>query len=175
MPVNGGDVVAKNIAKFGDGFLRQVDKDMENVRALLDKTVDKNISLSDHSQSDLAALGHPYARRAPQEIHSPGYQVHEQSGELRRGKYSGTDKASSAGVDFQSRTSFARGQIGARAFVGINEAIQHAFYVVYGTSKMVPRDFLIGSLNEAKEKAFDILRRSLNGFTINFNGERVKL
>lgn len=175
MPVNGEAVVLKNIAKFGDGFFRQVDKDMERVRTLLDKTVDKNMSLSDHSQADLSSLGHPYARRAPQKIHDPAYLVHTQSGKLKGGKYSGTSKAGSSGVNFTSRTSFSRGQIGASAYVGINESVPHANMVVYGTSKMVPRDFLIGSLGEVKNDALNILRRSLNLFTINFNGEEVRL
>ena len=175
MPINGADVVSKNIAKFGGGFIKELNRDMEQVRLILDKAVEKNISLADHSQADLAAMGHPYSVRAPQAIHSPGYQVHEQSGRLRAGKYSGTEKAEASGVDFISRTSFLRGKIGASAFVGINESVRHAFFVVFGTSKMVPRDFLIGSLGEVREQAFEILRRSLNGFTISFNGEKVKL
>ena len=164
MPVNGAELLSKNIVKFGDRFLEEVNKDMEQARAILDKAIGKNISLSDHSLSDLAAMGHPYARRAPQAIHDPGYQVHVQSGELKSGKYSGTDKAG-----------ISSGSLRARAFVGINENVQHAFMVVYGTSKMVPRDFLIGSLGEVRDQIWQALRRSLNYAVVSFNGETTRL
>jgi hypothetical protein len=161
MPVKGADIVSKNIIAFGGGFLKQVNQDMEQVRDVLDKAVDKNISLTDHSLKDLALLGHPYASRAPQRVHSPGYQVHIQSGRLKRGKYSGTHKASILG-----------GQLTARAYVGIADSVEHALFVVYGTSKMIPRDFLIGSLGEVREKIWDILSRSLKNAVVSFQGER---
>ena len=165
MAIQGADLVAKNIVKFGDRFLHEVNKDMEKARSVLDKAIDKNISLSDHSQADLAALGHPYAKRAPQAIHSPGYQVHEQSGQMRAGKYSGTDPAN---IGFL-------GNLTARAYVGIKEDVRHAFFVVYGTSKMVPRDFLIGSLGEVREQIWQLLKRSLGQAVVSFNGETTKL
>src|SRR5579872_6519222 len=46
---------------------------------------DQLLSLSDHTQADLTAQGHPYAKRDPQPIHDPIEQVHEQTGALRRG------------------------------------------------------------------------------------------
>lgn len=165
MPIQGADLVSKNIVKFGGNFLREVNKDMEKARKILDKAIDKNISLSDHSQADLAALGHPYASRAPQAIHSPGYQVHEQSGRLREGKYSGTDPADVSLF----------GNLTARAYVGINESVRHAFFVVYGTSKMVPRDFLVGSLGEVREQIWQTLKRSLSQAVVSFNGETERL
>lgn len=162
MPIQNADVVAKNIVAFGGAFRSEVDKDMEAVREVLDSTVDRNISLTDHSQRDLDLMGHPYATRAPQAIHDPRYQVHEQTGKLRGSKFSGTDKAAVIG-----------GSLNARAYVGVKA--EHAKYVVYGTSKMVPRDFLMGSLGEVREKAFRILRTSLRGAVINFGGQQVKL
>ena len=162
MPVQGGDVVAKNILAVGGRFRAEVDADMENVRGILDSAVTKNIGLTDHTQRDLSAIGHPYARRAPQEIHSPRYQVHRQSGQLMESKFSGTDKAAVGG-----------GRLSARAYVGVKAA--HAPHVVYGTSKMVPRDFLMGSLGEVRDRAMDVLRRSLRGAVINFAGERRKI
>lgn len=164
MPVHGAELVSKNIIAFGGGFLREVNRDMEQARYLLDKTIEKNISLTDHSIEGLADMGHPYARRAPQAIHDPGYQVHTQSGELKSGKYSGTDRA-----DISS------GRLTARAYVGISESVRHAFFVVYGTSKMVPRDFLVGSLGEVREQIWQFLKRSLNQAVVSFNGETERL
>lgn len=165
MPIQGGELVAKNILAFGNKFRAEVDVDFERVRDLLDSRVKKNTGLTDHSLADLRRLGHPYARRAPQEIHSPGYQVHTQSGALQDARFSGTDKAS-----------VGSGKLSARAFVGFDPSkAPHAASVVYGTSKMVPRDPLVGSLGEVKERAFDLLSRSLRGAVINFNGERRKV
>lgn len=165
MPIQGGDVVAKNILAFGQRFTTEVDRDMEQVRDLMDVTVTKNMTLTDHSLSDLAAMGHPYARRAPQAIHSPGYMVHRQSGALEASKYSGTDKASILG-----------GKLLAKAFIGVDPGrAAHARMVVFGTSKMVPRDFLLGSLGELKNAAFELLRRSLKGAVISFNGQKARV
>lgn len=164
MPITGGDLVSKNIIAFGGQFLAQVNKDMELARKILDLKIEKNISLSDHSLADLRGMGHPYARRAPQAIHDPGYQVHEQTGEMRRAKYSGVDKAK-----VSSR------QLEARAYVGIDEKVTHAFYVVYGTSKMIPRDFLVGSLGEVRNQVWDILKRSLGNAVVSFNGQTRRL
>lgn len=164
MPVKGTEIVSKNIIAFGGKFLSEVNKDMEKARDILDKRVEKNISLTDHSLKDLSVMGHPYAARAPQRIHSPSYQVHSQSGEMRRGKFSGTDKASVLG-----------GQLSARAYVGISEGVKHAPFVVYGTSKMVPRDFLIGSLGEVRDQIWEALSRSLKSAVVSFQGERRQL
>lgn len=164
MPVHGADVVSGNIVAFGGKFLKEVNKDMEEARDILDRAVDKNISLSDHTLGDLAALGHPYATRAPQSIHSPSYQVHTQSGTMKSGKFSGTDKASIAG-----------GKLSARAYVGISDAVKYAPFVVYGTSKMVPRDFLMGSLGECRDRIWNVLSRSLNQAVVSFHGETRKL
>lgn len=161
MPIKGADLVSKNIIAFGGGFLKEVNRDMEEVRGILDNAVKKNITLTDHSMEDLSAMGHPYAARAPQQIHSPSYQVHIQSGELARGRYSGTHKATLFG-----------GQLKARAYVGIANSVTHALFVIYGTSKMVPRDFLVGSLGEVKEQIWETLSRSLKNAVVNFNGER---
>lgn len=44
------------------------------------------ITLTDHSLKDLAAMGHPYAKRDPHNPHDPPEQVHVQSGDLIRGR-----------------------------------------------------------------------------------------
>lgn len=165
MPVQGADLVSKNIALFGGKFLEEVNKDMETARLVLDKAIEKNITLSDHTLADLKAMGHPYARRSPQSIHDPKYQVHKQSGKMLEGKYSGTKKASVSLF----------GNLEAQAYVGIKDDVEHAFHVVFGTSKMIPRDFLIGSLGEVREQLWNTLKRSLKNAVISFNGKTEKL
>lgn len=161
--VIGGDVLAKNIVDFENKFLQSVNKGMQKISGMLDRQVTKNISLSDHSLSDLARMGHPYRRGGPG-LHTPKYQVHTQSGELLSGKVSGTDDAEIIG-----------GKLSAAAWVGIADFVEHAKYVIYGTTTMVPRDFLGGSLREVKDPVYAVLKTILRDTTINYNGKRVKL
>ena len=163
MPVLGADVVAKNIKAFGDGFCGHVNKTMEAVDIMLDKKVTENMSQADHSQADLAKLGHPYARRHGEEgsgLHTPYYQVHKQSGQLLASKRSGIVKADISG-----------GTLRASAWSGVYErGAFYAAYIIYGTSKMIPRDFLTGSLNEVKDEAIAYLKSNLRDFVFNFKG-----
>jgi len=162
--IDGTSVVAKNIVAFGARFLGEVNDDMERVRAILDAAVTRNISLTDHSLADLAALGHPYSRRGGGAgLHDPNYQVHQQSGKLLRGKISGTESAE-----------VVSGALSAAAWVGI-QGVDYAVHVVYGTSRMIPRDFLRGSLSEVRENAIEILRRSLKNAVVSFSGDQVRL
>lgn len=160
----GADVMAKNLKTFENKFLQSVTQGMQKVMEILDEAVTRNISLTDHSLIDLALMGHPYASRSPQRIHVPSYQVHIQSGEMLAGKVKGVDDAEEIG-----------GQLITAAWVGILESVEHAKYVVYGTTRMVPRDFLHGSLLEVKEQVLAILRTKLRDAVINFDGERVRL
>jgi hypothetical protein len=162
--VKGADVVMKNMLAFGNKFSEEVNADFRIVEQMLKEAIKKNISLSDHSLADLAALGHPYAANAPQHIHDPDYQVHTQGGGMLSGLFSGTEALSISG-----------GTAVASAYSGIDEAINYAIFVLLGTSKMIPRDFLSGSLEEIRTQVFETLRRSLNHVTINFNGEQMKL
>lgn len=158
MPVSGADAVARNIIRYGGGFTNHVNKVMGEIRVLMDTKVTQNISLTDHSLEDLRWLGHPYARRNPQDLHTPNYQVHKQSGKLLSSKESGVERASITG-----------GQLKAAAFVKLDEGkAQHALFVVLGTSKMIPRPVLEGSRNEVLPKAMDLLKRNLRDFTVNF-------
>lgn len=160
MPVNGQETVAKNIVFFGEGFLKHVNVQMEKIQIVLDDKVVKNMSLTDHSLKDLAQMGHPYSRRHPMTIHDPKWAVHTQSGKLLESKESGTTEASVIG-----------GELKASAFVGLNVYVaEHADDVIYGTSRMVPRDFLTGSLNQVKKEVGDILRNNLRDIVFNFKG-----
>jgi len=56
------------------------------------------LSARDHTPADLAAMGHPYAQRAPNNPHDPPEVVHAQSGELVSGLRATAPTGSSGGV-----------------------------------------------------------------------------
>ena len=163
MPVKGADVVGRNIKSFGGGFLKHVNKTMVKVKVSLDKEVTKNISVADHTQKELAAMGHPYAKRhglhgSP--IHDPYWLIHTQTGTLLSAKKSGIVEASINGSALK-----------AAAYVGLNEAIApYALGLIYGTSKMIPRDALTGSLENVREPIKDLLKQNLRDFVFTFKG-----
>ena len=156
MPVIGGDVVIKNIDRFAGGFLNHVNKVMETVRKSVDDEITSNMSLTDHSLSDLASMGHPYSTsggggRVP---HSPEWLIHKQSGRLLQSKSSGIDKAD---INF--------GKLTSRAWVKLNsDQVKYAEYIIWGTSKMIPRDVLQGSLMLKKNEVNTILSQNLKHF-----------
>lgn len=168
MPVRGQRLVAKNIAAFGGGFKKHVDKTMEQVRVVLDKKVQENVTISDLSPADLIALDHPYASRHGEKgktgvLPKPYYKVHTRTGELANSQYSGVIPSSIGG-----------GKLEASAFVGLDESkAEHAEFVIYGTSKMIPRPVLTGSLSEVKGASTEILKRNLRGFVFQFKGSDV--
>jgi hypothetical protein len=162
--ISGTETLAKNIVKYTEGFLREVNIDMEKAELILKGKIKDNISNTDYTLEDLAKMGHPYARRSPKSIHNPDYIVHCQSGEMLSGLGSGTKKASVKGTTLE-----------AEAYAGISDNVEHAKYVIYGTSKMVPRDFLKGSLEEVGQKILTTLKRSLNRVTMSFNGKEERL
>lgn len=89
--------------------------------------VRENASLADHSLKDLADLDHPYSKRRPRKIHDPAWKVHRQSGDLY-------DAIASAVIAHPMLY---------RGLVGIDEnSAPHARVVIFGTPKMVARDFL---------------------------------
>ena len=108
---------------------------------LFDK-IKENASLTDHTLKDLEKLGHPYAVRAPQEIHTPNTLVHTQSGNLVDAIYMSTENR--------------------RIVVGVDEEIApYVKFVIEGTAFMIPRDFVRQSLedirSEMTQATFDIL------------------
>ncbi len=150
MPVKGTDLVIKNIRNFGGGFTNHLNKTMEKARKMLDDEVTKNISLTCHSLGDLRKAGHPYRLGGPG-LHDPKWQVHTQSGEMLRSKSSGTIPAR-----------FSGGQFRASAYVAMSEALEYNAAVIYGTSKMMPRDFLHGSLGNIKGDIYKLVADNLS-------------
>lgn len=161
MAVRGADIVAKNIIRYGNGFLKVVNITMKRVSVIMDNQVTKNMTLEDHSMKELKALGHPYAtKHGPKgmQIHTPYWQVHKRTGELVASKERGTTKAS-----------ITVGKLQASAFVKLDDSkAEHAKYIIFGTSKMIPRPLLIGSVNQIKDKAFKIIKNNLRDLTVGF-------
>lgn len=163
MPVTGQELVAKNIVKYTQGFLRTVNDVMKEVEFILDREIEKNINLTDHSLKDLAKLDHPYAsRHGPfgKPLHDPYWQVHKQSGSLLSSKFHGTEKAEILG-----------GRLRASAFVGLDSTkAKHALYVVFGTSRMIPRPILTGSKDTIQKQAYELISKKLKFLTFTFKG-----
>lgn len=161
MPVTGAELIAANIQRFGGGFIKHVNKTMDTCRAMLDEEVTKNISYADHSLRDLRRMGHPYARRHGAQgiaLHEPNWVVHKQSGQLISSKKSGTEEGS---INF--------GILRASAFVGLDETIApYAIPLIYGSWKMVPRDFMDESLNNVKKPISAFLKDNLRDFVFSF-------
>ena len=144
--IRGKEQVIRNIG------MKQLQMEAESILSInksiktLFRKVSDNISLTCHNLADLAAMGHPYAIHHLNNPHSPYYQVHMQSGDMRRALTSDT------AVDNRE----VRGGVG---FTGEAEeslkakGSQYSYLrcVVLGTRLMVQRDFLNGSLDEVRE------------------------
>ena len=161
MPVNGTQGVLDGIVKFGGGFLKTVDKTFEIVGNTVEHRVRFNTKLADHSLKDLRRLDHPYARRHGPDgirIHEPNWQVHRQTGQLQDSIFTRQDKAAAAGR-----------RVAAAVHVGFSEErAPHAAFVVYGTTRMIPRDPLEGSLNEVRPTIDALIRTDLKNAVVSF-------
>lgn len=126
------------------GVKKSAAKALKKAANILLEKIEENASLSDHSLSDLKNLGHPYARRNPRDIHRPSFSVHSQTDRL---------------VD-----SLRVNQINQfRIQVGADESIApYVAHVILGTSTMVGRDFVTGSLREVEEEMTNIVIEGIN-------------
>jgi len=161
--VIGSELVAKNIKAYANGFTRHVNSVMGGVKQMLDGEVTKNMSLTCHDLGDLRRLGHPYGHgpREYKPLHDPNWQVHKQTGELLASKKSGVIEADIRG-----------GTLMAGAWVGLDT--EYVDYLIWGTSKMIPRDFMMESLNNIKESAVEYLKRNLRDLKFDFKAVRVE-
>lgn len=165
MPVTGSEIVLSNITKLGGGFAKHVKKTFTKVVNMLDEDVTRNMSLTDHGPKELAKLDHPYAtRHGPRgkAIHDPWWLVHRQSGKLLSSKKKGV---SDVGIEGKKVSVF--------GYVGLDEKVApHALAVIWGTSVMIPRDPLSGSLFNPmfKDKAQSYITSNLKHFIVNFKG-----
>ncbi|MFA5089796.1 MAG: hypothetical protein WC510_02025 [Candidatus Omnitrophota bacterium] len=162
MPVRGTELVIKNIRNFGGGFLKHVNRSMKEVSGMLKEEIQQNISLQDHSLESLRRMGHPYRIVGPGLHHPESYKVHIQSGQLVSSLKQGVQEAN---IEFMA--------LKAGAWAGVDENIApHALYVFYGTSKMIPRDFLSPALKAAGPRALVYLKDNLRDAIINFKPEK---
>lgn len=155
MPLLGAQLLAKNIVAYKKNFLKHVDSGMDDIRKRLDQEITQNMSLACHTQADLNAMGNPYGIRpgkAREPIpENPVWLVHKQSGTLLRSKSSGIIKAV-----------IENGNLKATAWVSLNSAIApHALHIIWGTSKMIPRNFLNESLKIVKPAAVAFLKQRI--------------
>jgi hypothetical protein len=112
------------------------------VGILHDATVE-NCSLTCHSLEDLARLGHPYSTRYEQDYLHDDSKLHIQSGWL----ISNIEKISE--VD-SKRVLIA---------VGVDEAkVEYIGWLIDGTWKMRPRDFLGNTFLQEREKLLRIIK-----------------
>ena len=122
---------------------KALDEGLQEAADILEDKITENASLTDHSLKELEKLGHPYARREPQKIHSPEFQVHRQSGDL---------------VASIGQQKVGPGKIN----VGVDEAkAPHAKFVIEGTSTMVSRDFVRGSFIQVQDEIRDVMRKAI--------------
>ncbi len=135
------------MAGIFDDLSKRIKKAMEDALQesadILEARIVENATLTDHSLEDLEKLGHPYAKRDPQKIHSPEYQVHVQDGDL----------AASIG-----QVKVGPGKIN----VGVDESkAPHVQHVIQGTSTMIARDFVTGSFNEVRDDIRATMRKAI--------------
>jgi len=140
------------------------------------KEVRKNASLTDHSLSDLKQMGHPYAksksltgtkqwtkkqkdRPATEGLYREGKRrgtlghtkwfVHKQSGTLYENIVIIPPKSVKHGIT--------------ESFVGVmKQAVPYIDDIIYGTEKMIARDFFQKSMPEAEKKANKEVTKGIN-------------
>jgi len=165
MPVTGATGVINNLRSFGGGFRIHAKKVMGEAVDMLDARITANMSLKDHTQAELTAMGHPYAKRHGPEgmaLHDPVYQVHAQTGTLLASKEKGVDVS---GVD--------SGSMSLTGYVGLNsQKAKYADAIIWGTWRMIPRDALSGSLfnRDLQDKIGVHIKTNLRDLVINFRG-----
>lgn len=117
---------------------------IKKISKVLEQKMKERAGETDHSLEDLRELGHPYSTQHPQNIHTPDYTVHRQTDSL----YNAIE---TKGVNqYLYKT-------------GVNEdKAPHVVHVVFGTARMVSRDFITGSLREIEPEIKSIVEDFLN-------------
>lgn len=131
------------ISKLARRMTKQVRGALKEASTIVAAKVRENASLTDHTLDQLEALGHPYAVRAPQGLHKPGFKVHEQSGRL----------VSNVEVKKKGDLNFV---------IGVDEnKVPYVPFVIFGTRTLVARDFITGSLNQVKKEITKIVNAAV--------------
>lgn len=134
--VKGLDLLLFNFALMETIFAEEMDEATEQAIKTVYEKLLENISLTCHTLLDLKALGHPYSKENPQEIHQPAWLVHLQAGDLIEAVEIVRKKDSHGDVTVD---------------IGIDEdKAPHAKWIIFGTSKMVSRDFVTGTFEQCE-------------------------
>lgn len=103
------------------------------------KALKKNVRLRDHSLAKLAKLGYPYSRRNYTAIHDPEWLVHKQTGSLH------------SAIRRKRVKKLKDGVYGVLVYVDVERA-PYAVDIVFGTSKMVPRNFVAETMEQTADE-----------------------
>lgn len=140
----------------------QAEENVTRATRHLHREVKKSAGLTDHTLAQLAQLGHPYARRRPQAIHSPSWLVHRQGS---RGKRRKRDQGGTLYGAIQ--TAYEKTPARITGIVGIEQdQAPHAKWIVYGTSKMISRDFLTGTFTQQIDTLQTLLVKGFDQSTV---------
>lgn len=141
------DIVIVNIQSLSPANMSRLRSSLEQAGKVLEEGVRNHAQLMDHSLKKLAEMGHPYARRLPMDSGPhPDQMIHIQSGLL----YKNVEKV----VELSGNH--------ALVAVGIDERkVPYIGYLIYGTSKMRPRDFLGFAWMERRAQVLAIIQFGL--------------
>lgn len=129
-----------SVRDYNKRIQTQLRERLRLVAELIRDQVIMNVTLTDHTLQELRQLGHPYSRQSPQTLHSPSFLVHTHTGDLRDAvTMEETPKGYRVGVD--------------------DAKAPHAVHVLFGTSRMVARDFITGSISQVRQQIKSILHR----------------
>ena len=148
--IQGIDLTTRNLRRL----VRPHPKTVRKAAIYLTSKMKESAGLEDHSIEDLRALGYPYSRSFPRPLHSPDWLVHRQTGTL----------ANAIGYEIVKSPS---GPMDILGFVGIDTSkCSYAPAVIYGTPKMVSRDFVTGTFVQEQE---NLLRMMMSNGRIELN------
>ena len=125
-----------NLISFQQSVRKGCTRVVDEVADYLFQKVRENVSHTEMSLADLQRAGHPYARRHGKikPLVEPWYAVFIRSGALRNALFK---KLARSGV----------GHVVASIGVDTDKA-PHAAYVIFGTSRMLPRDFITETIRD---------------------------
>lgn len=142
--IRGIQNVINSMGQLAPNVKTHLEKAVQQASKELYKTVNEHISLTCHSLEELAALDHPYSTQYAQDsFEHPDDFVHIQSGKLF------------ASVEVIGEMS---GEVAVVA-VGVDEKkVPYIGYLIDGTTKMRPRDFLGNAIKERKDDLITIIK-----------------
>ncbi len=129
------------MAAFVDKRVKTLQKEIVDVAR---ESIEEHISLTDHSLKDLAAMGHPYRIGGPG-LHGNVF-IHEQTGNLK-------DSLKEKVIETPTH------KIHIFFFDTSISGAWYLPYIIFGTSSMVPRDFIRASFVDAQNKWREVLKK----------------